>query len=93
MGRGMKAGKRAKQGNASQRQQMAQMQALQQQMESDHPGFTRPILFDYRKYNQHLTTGSLLVEVGSHGNTLEQALLSAEWIGDSLGILLNDLRE
>ena len=67
--------------------------ALQQQMESDHPGFTRPILFDYRKYNQHLTTGSLLVEVGSHGNTLEQALLSAEWIGDSLGILLNDLRE
>ncbi len=33
MGRGMKAGKRAKQGNASQRQQMAQMQALQQQME------------------------------------------------------------
>ena len=33
MGRGMKAGKRAKQGNASQRQQMAQMQALQEQME------------------------------------------------------------
>jgi len=66
--------------------------ALQQQMESDHPGFTRPILFDYRKYNQHLTTGSLLIEVGSHGNTLEQALLSGEWIGDSLGRLLNDLR-
>lgn len=67
--------------------------AFQQQMESDHPGFTRPILFDYRKYNQHLTTGSLLVEVGSHGNTLEQALLSGAWIGDSLGILLNDLRQ
>ena len=33
MGRGMKAGKRPKQGNASQRQQMAQMQALQEQME------------------------------------------------------------
>lgn len=33
MGKGMKAGKRAKQGNASQRQQMAQMQALQRQME------------------------------------------------------------
>lgn len=67
--------------------------ALQLQLESDHPGFTRPILFDYRKYNQHLTTGSLLLEVGSHGNTLEQALLAAEWIGDSLGILLNELRE
>ncbi|MBR6789697.1 MAG: stage II sporulation protein P, partial [Oscillospiraceae bacterium] len=67
--------------------------ALQHRLESDHPGFTRPILFDYRKYNQHLTTGSLLLEVGSHGNTLEQALLAAEWIGDSLGILLNELRK
>jgi len=66
--------------------------ALQKQMESDHPGFTRPILFDYRKYNQHLTTGSLLIEVGSHGNTLEQALLSGAWIGDSLGTLLNEMR-
>ena len=66
--------------------------ALQNRMESDHPGFTRPILFDYRKYNQHLTTGSLLVEVGSHGNTLEQALLSGAWIGESLGKLLNGMR-
>ena len=67
--------------------------ALQVQMETDHPGFTRPLLFDYRKYNQHLTTGSILIEVGSHGNTLEQALKSGEWIGDSLGRLLNGMRE
>lgn len=61
---------------------------LQQQMESDHPGFTRPILFDYRKYNQNLTTGSLLIEVGGHGNTLAQALLAGDWIGSSLASLL-----
>lgn len=61
---------------------------LQQQMESDHPGFTRPVLFDYRLYNQNLTTGSLLIEVGSHGNTLPQALLAGEWIGQSLVNLL-----
>lgn len=66
--------------------------ALQVQMETDHPGFTRPLLFDYRKYNQHLTTGSILIEVGSHGNTLEQALLSGEWIGESLGKLLSGMR-
>ena len=61
---------------------------LQQQMEDDHPGFTRPILFDYRKYNQNLTTGSLLIEVGGHGNTLAQALLAGDWIGSSLASLL-----
>lgn len=63
---------------------------LQQQMEADHPGFTRPILFDYRKYNQNLTTGSLLIEVGGHGNTLAQALLAGDWIGSSLATLLKN---
>jgi len=41
-------------------------------------------LFDYRKYNQDLRTGSLLIEVGSHGNTLDQAAYAGELIGASL---------
>lgn len=57
---------------------------FQQQLEQDWNGLTRPILFDYRKYNQHLTTGSLLIEVGSHGNTLEQVKYSGQLIGKSL---------
>lgn len=57
---------------------------FQQQLEQDWSGLTRPILFDYRKYNQHLTTGSLLIEVGSHGNTLDQVKYSGELIGKSL---------
>ncbi|MCD8188236.1 MAG: stage II sporulation protein P [Ruminococcus sp.] len=65
--------------------------SLQQQLEGDYPGFTRPILFDYRKYNQDLTTGSLLIEVGSHGNTLEQVQYSGELIGASLARLLKSL--
>ncbi len=65
---------------------------LQQQMESDYPGLTRPILFDYRKYNQDLTTGSLLIEVGTHGNTLEQAAYAGELIGISLARTLSGLR-
>ncbi len=47
-------------------------------------GLTRPILFDYRHYNQDLTHGSLLVEVGSHGNTLEQVKLSGRLLGRAL---------
>lgn len=65
---------------------------LQQQLESDNPGLTRPILFDYRKYNQDLTTGSLLIEVGSHGNTLEQVQYSGQLIGESLAKALNSLK-
>ena len=44
---------------------------LQENMEGMFPGLTRPILFDYRHYNQDLTTGSLLLEVGTHGNAGE----------------------
>lgn len=67
--------------------------ALQQQLEGDTPHLTRPILFDYRKYNQDLTTGSLLIEVGSHGNTLEQVQYSGQLIGRSLGRLLNSIKK
>jgi stage II sporulation protein P len=66
---------------------------LQQQMEGDYPGLTRPILFDYRKYNQDLTTGSLLIEVGTHGNTLEQVVNAGDLIGSSLARTLIDLEE
>ena len=67
--------------------------SLQQQIEGDFAGLTRPILFDYRHYNQDLTTGSLLIEVGSHGNTLEQVQYSGQLIGQSLAQLLLSLRE
>lgn len=66
--------------------------ALQSRLESDNPTLTRPVLFDYRHYNQDLTTGSLLIEVGSHGNTLEQAKYSGDLIGKSLAELLLDDR-
>lgn len=62
---------------------------LQNGMETANPGITRPILFEYCQYNQHLSTGSLLIEIGSHGNTLEQALYTGELIGESIaGALL-----
>lgn len=57
---------------------------LQSSIESDWQGLTRPILFDYRFYNQDLTTGSLLIEVGSHGNSIDQVQYSGELIGKTL---------
>lgn len=67
--------------------------ALQNQLETDYTGFTRPILFDYRHYNQDLTNGSLLIEVGSHGNTLEQVQYSGQLIGRSLCSLIKNMME
>jgi len=58
---------------------------IQDAIESRWQGLTRPIFFCYRKYNQDLTTGSLLLELGSHGNTLEQVLTTAQLAGDAIG--------
>ncbi len=66
--------------------------ALQRQMESDYPTLARPILFDYRKYNQDLTTGSILLEVGGHANTLAEALYCGQLVGKSLAKTLLALR-
>lgn len=67
--------------------------ALQRQMEADYPTLARPILFDYRKYNQDLTTGSILLEVGGHANTLEEAIYCGELVGKSLAKTLLSLKE
>lgn len=66
---------------------------LQETAETMFPGFTRPILFDYRKYNQNLTKGSLLIEVGSQGNTLEEARYAGELVGQALTETLRHLAE
>ena len=64
---------------------------LQQGIERDTPGLTRPLLFDYRFYNQDLTAGSLVIEIGALGNSREQAVLSARIAGESVASLLKEL--
>lgn len=65
---------------------------IQNTAECMYPTFTRPILFDYRHYNQDLTTGSLLIEVGSHANSIDEALYAAELLGDVLVSSFEKLR-
>lgn len=57
-------------------------------LEQNAEGITRPILFSYRKYNQQLSTGALLLEFGSHANTLTEAKRTAAVVGKSLAQLL-----
>lgn len=62
--------------------------ALQSSAEGSYNGLMRPVLFCYRKYNMDLTRGSVLLEIGGHGNTLDEAKYSAELIGKALASLL-----
>jgi stage II sporulation protein P len=55
-------------------------------------GLMRPILFDYRQYNQDLSPGALLIEVGGHGNTLSEALYSGKLFGKAIADTLREMR-
>ena len=64
---------------------------IQREIETLYPGMTRPLLFTHARYNQHLTNGSILIEVGSDANTLEEAVYSGALIGIALARFLNNL--
>lgn len=62
--------------------------AWEQAMESRTPGLTRPVMCAYRYYNQDLTTGSLLIEIGGHANTVTEAVRAGQYAAEALAVLL-----
>lgn len=66
---------------------------LQSKLESDYPSFTRPLLVAERNYNQELTKGSLLIEMGSSSNSLDEAKYSGRLLGMSLAEMLLETAE
>ena len=70
------------------RQNLRFAAAWERSMEGLYPGFTRPVLFSYRFYNQDLTTGSLLIEIGGHGNNLNEALYAGQLAAKGLAAAL-----
>lgn len=57
---------------------------IHDRMEQKYPGIMRPLILRKSRYNQHLTPGSLLVEVGLSGNTLSEAVFSARLLADGI---------
>ena len=58
--------------------------ALQQELTRGYAGLARPIVLRNSRYNQQLLPGSLLVEVGGHGNTLTEAVAGARLWTDNV---------
>lgn len=66
---------------------------IQKSMDTLYPTLARPITLRSSHYNQYLSTGALLVEVGCHGNTLQEALRGARLFARAAGQVLVDLEE
>lgn len=61
---------------------------MQNYMENKFPGFARPLNLRQERFNTHATRGSMIIEVGSSGNTLEEALSSVKYIAETINEVL-----
>lgn len=66
---------------------------IQKRLDDQWPTLARPITLRSSRFNQQLTQGSLLVEVGSHGNTLQEALKGARLFAQAAGEVLLELKK
>ncbi|MDO4741696.1 MAG: stage II sporulation protein P, partial [Eubacteriales bacterium] len=64
---------------------------LQQAVVARYPTLARPILLVRERYNQHLTPGSLILEVGSSGNSLQEALSAVRLFAAAVGPVMEGM--
>lgn len=64
--------------------------AVQQDILEQYPTLMRPVLLRNSRYNQHATTGSLLLEVGAAGNSPEEAVLAGRLFAERLAAVLKE---
>ncbi len=65
---------------------------IQSRMNALYPTLARPLTLVRERYNMNTTNGSLLIEVGSNGNTLEEAVNGGRLCADAIAKTLNDLK-
>ena len=64
---------------------------LHHALNTAYPSIMRPMSFRAGRYNQHMTAGSMLIEVGTCGNTLQEALTAGRLFANTLAdMLLNN---
>lgn len=64
---------------------------FQKALSDTYPSLARPLDFTARKYNEDITKGSLLIEIGTDVNTLDEAEYSGELLGKVLAQVLGGL--
>ena len=67
------------------RQNLSLALYLQNAVCQSYPSLMRPITLTKYRYNQHLSPGSMIIEVGSNGNTLQEALAAMRLFGNAAG--------
>ena len=63
---------------------------LQKRCEDMYPDMTRPLNFGEYVYNMNFNNGSLLIEVGTDANTVQESCRTGEYLANALSSLLQN---
>ena len=62
--------------------------AIQQNADRLYPNLMRPMNLRTGRFNQHTSKGALLFEIGTSGNTMDEALLCIRYLAETIGTTL-----
>ena len=58
--------------------------SIQKELTDKWATLARPIVLRTSRFNQHQSTGEILLEVGSHGNTLQEAIAAGRLFASTI---------
>ncbi len=70
------------------KQNLAFAVQIQEELNKISAKIARPINIRRERFNQHMTQGSLIIEVGTAGNSLAECERAAEYLGDAIAKVL-----
>ncbi|MBS7297686.1 MAG: stage II sporulation protein P, partial [Eubacteriales bacterium] len=65
---------------------------LQSHISKKYPNLMRGVNLRKERFNGHTTYGSMIIEVGSSGNTIEEAIRGAKYGASEIGDFLNSVK-
>lgn len=57
---------------------------VQKRLNEIAPGLAKPIYISQNRYNQHLTNGSVIIEIGGDGNTISECVASTKYLAQAI---------
>ncbi len=63
---------------------------VQEKANQMYPGLFKPIILRNSRYNQHVTGGAAIIEVGATGNTIEQCNGSMKYLANVIEAVMKE---
>lgn len=74
----------SRQSNPKWRENLKLAVKIQARLNQICPGLAKPIYLSQKRYNQHLTGGSVIIEIGGDGNVIDECVRSTNYLAQAI---------